>query len=138
MQCASILYPHTHKIWCFKPNLSATPPPQQQQQEGTSRDEKPKLITSASNPFVKHCLKLRTSSSYRSAHASALVVGATPIRSQAFLLLFSEFSFTGFPFGGLRYFGSDPFMIFFKKSLLVAYGFEATWPSKFQSFKKLN
>ncbi|KAK7346070.1 hypothetical protein VNO80_20583 [Phaseolus coccineus] len=80
MQCASILYPHTHKIWCFKPSLSAAPPPQQQQQQGTSHDEKPKLITSASNPFVKHCLKLRNSSSYRRAHASALVVGATPIR----------------------------------------------------------
>ncbi|CAJ1940299.1 unnamed protein product [Sphenostylis stenocarpa] len=83
MQCTSIFYPHTHKIWCFKPTLSVTPPPQQQQQqqrEGTSHDEKPKLITSASNPFVKHCLKLRNSSSYRRTQASALVVGATPIR----------------------------------------------------------
>ncbi|KAG2409073.1 hypothetical protein LR48_Vigan01g146200 [Vigna angularis] len=82
MQCASILYPQIHKIWCFKPSLSVTPPPQQQQQEeeGTSHDDKPKLITSASNPFVKHCVKLRNSSSYRRAHASALVVGATPIR----------------------------------------------------------
>lgn len=116
MQCASILYPHTHQIWCFKPTLSAAPPPQQPpQQQGTSHHDKPKLITSPSNPFVKHCLKLRNSSSYRRAHASALVVGATPIRSHAFLLLFSEFSFSGFPFGGLRYFGSDPFMIFLKK-----------------------
>nr|XP_007156459.1 hypothetical protein PHAVU_003G287700g [Phaseolus vulgaris]ESW28453.1 hypothetical protein PHAVU_003G287700g [Phaseolus vulgaris] len=81
MQCASILYPHTHQIWCFKPTLSAAPPPQQPpQQQGTSHDDKPKLITSPSNPFVKHCLKLRNSSSYRRAHASALVVGATPIR----------------------------------------------------------
>ncbi|KAK6923854.1 tRNA/rRNA methyltransferase, SpoU type [Dillenia turbinata] len=38
------------------------------------------LITSPSNPFVKHCLKLRQSSSYRRSHASALVVGSTPIR----------------------------------------------------------
>ncbi|XP_068466061.1 uncharacterized protein [Phaseolus vulgaris] len=83
MQCASILYPHTHQIWCFKPTLSAAPPPQQPpQQQGTSHDDKPKLITSPSNPFVKHCLKLRNSSSYRRAHASALVVGATPIRFQ--------------------------------------------------------
>ncbi|WVZ24797.1 hypothetical protein V8G54_003341 [Vigna mungo] len=81
MQCASILYPQIHKIWCFKPSLSVTPAPQQQQEEeGTSHDDKPKLITSASNPFVKHCVKLRNSSSYRRAHASALVVGATPIR----------------------------------------------------------
>ncbi|VVB09834.1 unnamed protein product [Arabis nemorensis] len=37
-------------------------------------------ITSTSNPFVKHCLKLRQSSSYRHAHGSVLVVGAIPIR----------------------------------------------------------
>ncbi|CAL5373890.1 unnamed protein product [Camellia sinensis] len=39
-----------------------------------------KFISSTSNPFVKHCLKLRLSSSYRHSHASALVVGSTPIR----------------------------------------------------------
>ncbi|WOG84466.1 hypothetical protein DCAR_0103649 [Daucus carota subsp. sativus] len=39
-----------------------------------------KLITSPSNPFVKHCLKLRQNSSYRHLHASVLVVGSTPIR----------------------------------------------------------
>ncbi|MBA0860489.1 hypothetical protein Goshw_018100 [Gossypium schwendimanii] len=39
-----------------------------------------KSITSTSNPFVKHCLKLKSSSSYRHSHASALVVGTTPIR----------------------------------------------------------
>lgn len=39
-----------------------------------------KLITSPSNPFVKHCLKLRQSSSYRHLHASVLLVGSTPIR----------------------------------------------------------
>ncbi|KAK9231458.1 hypothetical protein WN943_021693 [Citrus x changshan-huyou] len=38
-----------------------------------------KNITSTSNPFVKHCLKLRQSSSYRHSHGSALVVGTTPI-----------------------------------------------------------
>lgn len=82
MQCASILYPQTHRIYCFNTTLSVTPPPppQQQQQHTISQDEKPKLITSASNPFVKHCLKLRNSSSYRRTHSSALVVGATPIR----------------------------------------------------------
>ncbi|KAK7386705.1 hypothetical protein VNO78_27040 [Psophocarpus tetragonolobus] len=78
MQCASIFYPHTHKLWCFKPNLCITPPPQEE--EGTFNVEKSKLITSVSNPFVKHCLKLRNSSSYRRSYASAIVVGATPIR----------------------------------------------------------
>ncbi|KDP29796.1 hypothetical protein JCGZ_18731 [Jatropha curcas] len=39
-----------------------------------------KSITSTSNPFVKHCVKLRHSSSYRHFHGSALVVGTTPIR----------------------------------------------------------
>ncbi|KAI4328119.1 hypothetical protein L6164_020501 [Bauhinia variegata] len=39
-----------------------------------------KLITSTSNPFVQHCIKLRDSSSYRRSHGSAIVVGATPIR----------------------------------------------------------
>ncbi|XVF17382.1 hypothetical protein REPUB_Repub10bG0116800 [Reevesia pubescens] len=39
-----------------------------------------KSITSTSNPFVKHCLKLKNSSSYRQSYASALVVGTTPIR----------------------------------------------------------
>ncbi|KAA8531455.1 hypothetical protein F0562_006192 [Nyssa sinensis] len=39
-----------------------------------------KSITSTSNPFVKHCLKLRNSSSYRHSHGSALVVGSRSIR----------------------------------------------------------
>ncbi|URE00359.1 SpoU rRNA Methylase family [Musa troglodytarum] len=39
----------------------------------------PARITSASNPFVKHCVKLRLSSSYRRSCGSALVVGLTPI-----------------------------------------------------------
>ena len=39
-----------------------------------------KSITSTSNPFVKHCLKLRQNSSYRHFHGSVLVVGSTPIR----------------------------------------------------------
>uniref|UniRef100_A0A7N0ZRX3 tRNA/rRNA methyltransferase SpoU type domain-containing protein n=1 Tax=Kalanchoe fedtschenkoi TaxID=63787 RepID=A0A7N0ZRX3_KALFE len=40
----------------------------------------PKVIASAANPFVKHCLKLRLNSSYRHAHGSVVVVGTTPIR----------------------------------------------------------
>ncbi|WOK99382.1 hypothetical protein Cni_G08094 [Canna indica] len=39
----------------------------------------PEKITSASNPFVKHCVKLRLSSSYRRSCGSALVVGLAPI-----------------------------------------------------------
>ncbi|XP_022739711.1 uncharacterized protein LOC111291871 [Durio zibethinus] len=39
-----------------------------------------KSITSTSNPFVKHCLKLKNSSSYRHSNGSALVVGTTSIR----------------------------------------------------------
>lgn len=39
-----------------------------------------KSITSTANPFVKHCLKLCHSSSYRHSHGSVLLVGTTPIR----------------------------------------------------------
>ncbi|KAL4582827.1 hypothetical protein LXL04_007388 [Taraxacum kok-saghyz] len=39
-----------------------------------------KSITSTSNPFVKHCVKLRNSSSYRHSHGSVLLVGTTPLR----------------------------------------------------------
>ncbi|KAG6507360.1 hypothetical protein ZIOFF_032702 [Zingiber officinale] len=39
----------------------------------------PARITSAFNPFVKHCVKLRISSSYRRSCGSALVVGLAPI-----------------------------------------------------------
>ena len=51
-----------------------------------------KSITSTSNPFVKHCLKLQQNSSYRHSHASALVVGSTPIRwwCDIFIYLFFE------------------------------------------------
>ncbi|GFQ03719.1 uncharacterized tRNA/rRNA methyltransferase ysga [Phtheirospermum japonicum] len=37
-------------------------------------------ITSTSNQFLKHCVRLRQSSSYRHVHGSVLVVGATTIR----------------------------------------------------------
>ncbi|XP_057783904.1 uncharacterized protein LOC131001521 [Salvia miltiorrhiza] len=39
-----------------------------------------KTITSTSNLFVKHCVKLRQSSSYRHLHGMVLVVGITPVR----------------------------------------------------------
>ncbi|KAK7250631.1 hypothetical protein RIF29_33177 [Crotalaria pallida] len=86
-----LLYPQTPKRRSFQPtSLSVTPSPQQHQQtnlgasdsDSEDNDGKPppKLITSVSNPFVKHCVKLRSSSSYRRNHASALVIGSTPIR----------------------------------------------------------
>ncbi|PIA46513.1 hypothetical protein AQUCO_01500214v1 [Aquilegia coerulea] len=43
-----------------------------------------KFITNPSNPFVKHCVKLRQSSSYRHSHASVLLLGTTPIREEDF------------------------------------------------------
>lgn len=49
-------------------------------------DAKSKFITSAKNPFVKHCLKLRNDSSYRYYHGSVLVVGSTPIRFVVMLM----------------------------------------------------
>ncbi|KAK4742917.1 hypothetical protein SAY87_000918 [Trapa incisa] len=39
-----------------------------------------KIVTSTSNPIVKHCMKLRQNSSYRHSHGSTLIVGMTPIR----------------------------------------------------------
>lgn len=56
-----------------------------------------KSITSTSNPFVKHCLKLRSSSSYRHSHGSALVVGASPIRSHSNPSIY-DLSLSGFYF----------------------------------------
>lgn len=50
-----------------------------------------KAITSISNPFVKHCVKLRFSSSYRHFHGSVVVVGATPIRLSLIRLLCPQF-----------------------------------------------
>lgn len=85
--CIILFHPQTHRTRCFHPTrLSVTPPQQQQQTQQEQRishddvDQKSKLITSASNPFVKHCLKLRNNSSYRRSHGSVLVVGTTPIR----------------------------------------------------------
>ncbi|KAK8962069.1 hypothetical protein KSP40_PGU003941 [Platanthera guangdongensis] len=44
-------------------------------------------LSSSSNPFVKHCVKLRLSSSYRRSQGSALVVGLTPIMYASYSLL---------------------------------------------------
>lgn len=50
-------------------------------------------ITSTSNPFIKHCVKLRHSSSYRHSRSSALVVGTTPIRLPPVLPSFHSHSY---------------------------------------------
>ncbi|EEF29995.1 RNA binding protein, putative [Ricinus communis] len=71
-----------------KPRLSNTSPNQTQRNgdiDNSAEVRFPlpthiKSITSTSNPFIKHCVKLRQSSPYRHAHGSALVVGTTPIR----------------------------------------------------------
>ncbi|RYR65256.1 hypothetical protein Ahy_A03g011205 isoform A [Arachis hypogaea] len=55
-------------------------PPEQRRTCSDGYGNSKKVITSVSNPFVKHCLKLRNSSSYRRSHGSVLVVGSTPIR----------------------------------------------------------
>jgi len=83
--CTFLFYPQTHRTHCFHTTRLSVTPQQQQQTQQEQRishdvDEKSKLITSASNPFVKHCLKLRNNSSYRRSHGSVLVVGTTPIR----------------------------------------------------------
>ncbi|KAF7829268.1 putative tRNA/rRNA methyltransferase ysgA [Senna tora] len=103
MQCnypvPSIFYPPSFKTSSFQSRFSVAPP--QTRTEGSSdhsnvangdsfgsnddilpaiSDVKSKLITSGSNPFVKHCLKIRNDSSYRRSHGSVLVVGSTPIR----------------------------------------------------------
>ncbi|XP_078433258.1 tRNA/rRNA methyltransferase (SpoU) family protein [Wolffia australiana] len=41
------------------------------------------IISSPANPFIKHCVKLRQSSSYRRSCGFAVVVGLTPIREIA-------------------------------------------------------
>ncbi|THU65387.1 hypothetical protein C4D60_Mb05t03100 [Musa balbisiana] len=52
----------------------------------------PARITSTSNPFIKHCIKLRISSSYRHSFDFVVVVGLTPILSVSFLLFKSSLS----------------------------------------------
>ncbi|KAK9146216.1 hypothetical protein Sjap_006119 [Stephania japonica] len=59
---------------CFSHKTPPTPPLE------TVPTHRTKSITSPSNPFIKHCVKLRHSSSYRHSHGHALVVGTTPIR----------------------------------------------------------
>ncbi|CAL9001912.1 unnamed protein product [Prunus brigantina] len=93
MQCSNIIslstiHPRKLKVWDLHSELSVGPSQIHTQRQSNFEDYDVKLplpshvnsITSTSNPFVKHCHKLRQSSSYRHSHGSALVVGATPIR----------------------------------------------------------
>ncbi|KAH7661947.1 RNA methyltransferase TrmH family protein [Dioscorea alata] len=62
------------RLFAFSPPLPTHP--------AAWRDSLPSCngsISSPSNPFVKHCVKLRLSSSYRHSSRSAIVVGLTPI-----------------------------------------------------------
>ncbi|KAI4314440.1 hypothetical protein L6164_027348 [Bauhinia variegata] len=104
MQCsyqqwASILHPPTLKASTFRTKISVAPTQTHIERDSdyahvdnsdnlgsedsifsSTSNVKSKLITSTSNPLVKHCLKLHSSSSYRRSHGSALVVGATSMR----------------------------------------------------------
>lgn len=88
MQCTNAFYSSTiHHLPLQKLSTLRANQPLAEEQNRTHKrgkasvESNPKLITSTSNPFVKHCVKLRQSSSYRHSHGSALVVGTTPIRS---------------------------------------------------------
>ncbi|KAJ3687092.1 hypothetical protein LUZ61_016256 [Rhynchospora tenuis] len=64
----------------FSPVVSAsTSSPNQRAREKENETHNGKLISSVSNPLVKHCVKLRLSSSYRRSNNSVLIVGLTPI-----------------------------------------------------------
>ncbi|KAK3021320.1 hypothetical protein RJ639_045828 [Escallonia herrerae] len=100
MECANAAWVSTFQLPLTKPTNSRTkqsivrsstkpllkaPNTCADEEEGDTNSSLPlpyhvKCITSTSNPFVKHCLKLRHSPSYRHSHGSVLVVGSTPIR----------------------------------------------------------
>ncbi|XP_078149273.1 tRNA/rRNA methyltransferase (SpoU) family protein [Carex rostrata] len=61
------------------PVISAYSSPKQREGEKENTTDTGKTITSVSNPLVKHCVKLRLSSSYRRSNGSVLIVGLTPI-----------------------------------------------------------
>ncbi|KAF3333022.1 rRNA methyltransferase 3B [Carex littledalei] len=63
----------------FSPVISAYSSPKQREGERENTVDNGKTITSVSNPLVKHCVKLRLSSSYRRSNGSVLIVGLTPI-----------------------------------------------------------
>ncbi|KAL3527568.1 hypothetical protein ACH5RR_012224 [Cinchona calisaya] len=81
----SDFHPRTQLLCCSKPSYKAKTDENDNENGQNSIKTLPlpnhvKTITSTSNPFVKHCLKLRQSSSYRHSHGSVLLVGSTPIR----------------------------------------------------------
>ncbi|KAJ4782806.1 tRNA/rRNA methyltransferase (SpoU) family protein [Rhynchospora pubera] len=64
----------------FSPVASAyTSSPNEWKREKENKTHNGKLISSVSNPLVKHCVKLRLCSSYRRSNGSVLIVGLTPI-----------------------------------------------------------
>ncbi|CAN4126803.1 unnamed protein product [Withania somnifera] len=73
---ASNLEPKTK----IQPTISSKPNSSTEKTESLLLPFNVKSITSTSNPFLKHCLKLRQNSSYRHSHGQVLVVGSTPIR----------------------------------------------------------
>ncbi|XP_024978426.1 uncharacterized protein LOC112515742 [Cynara cardunculus var. scolymus] len=90
MWLSSSSFPQSSPLFLCKQHLhsslSLIQPPKSQ--NGDPKEATPskilpfhvKSITSTSNPFVKHCVKLRNSSSYRHSHGSVLLVGTTPLR----------------------------------------------------------
>ncbi|XP_020528183.1 uncharacterized protein LOC105421292 [Amborella trichopoda] len=52
------------------------------------------LISSPSNPFVKHCVKLRLSAPYRHSTRSALLIGTTPLRLSLLIDTVNNYSFS--------------------------------------------
>ncbi|KVH92253.1 tRNA/rRNA methyltransferase, SpoU [Cynara cardunculus var. scolymus] len=91
MWLSSSSFPQSSPLFLCKQHLhsslSLIQPPKSQ--NGDPKEATPskilpfhvKSITSTSNPFVKHCVKLRNSSSYRHSHGSVLLVGTTPLRT---------------------------------------------------------
>lgn len=86
---ASTLCTSAAKFLQIRASNSQTKPPISQNRESTvthrgeacrDGDQVKTLITSTTNPFVKHCVKLRVNSSYRHSHGSALLLGSAPIR----------------------------------------------------------
>lgn len=83
MQCSCVSWSSTLKLGPSFPKSKLSSINQAEAIDFAGRISLPshvKAITSTSNPFVKHCVKLRFSSSYRHFYGSVLVVGATPIR----------------------------------------------------------
>lgn len=149
MQCSNIIslstiHPRKLKVWDLHSELSVGPSQIHTQRQSNFEDYDVKLplpshvnsITSTSNPFVKHCHKLRQSSSYRHCHGSALVVGATPIRFHLYPSLFHLNLCGFFAIISLLAQNSDGYMLFFL-SCLIAEKLEKDEKDKIPMLKSL-